>query len=276
MSAAFRWADGAAVTLTANHKKLQGACFGPAPAAAPTIVLLHEGLGCVALWRDFPSQLAAATGCGVFAYSRAGYGDSEPADLPRPTDYLTAEAMHSLPDVLDAIGLRTGILLGHSDGATVAAIYVGRHTDARLCGLVLMAPHFFAEAGGLAAIAEARRQYTAGDLRARLKKYHRDPDNAFWGWNEAWLHADFKHWDVRAAIDGVRLPVLAIQGREDQYGTLAQIETLRQRLSSPLETLILDDCRHSPHLDCPQPTLATVAAFVRRRVAEKPAVAAVA
>ena len=159
-------------TLTSGGKSLEYACWGPGPDTAPTIVLLHEGLGCVALWRDFPQRLADATGWGVFAFSRAGYGQSDPAVLPRPLDYMTVEAIDVLPEVLNQIGFRTGILFGHSDGATIAAIHAGSVVDHRVRGLVLMAPHFFTEPMGLAAIAEARMAWEKGDLSAKLGKYH--------------------------------------------------------------------------------------------------------
>ena len=258
------WTDGARVTVTAAGKTLEGACFGPAPDKAPTIVLLHEGLGCVAMWRDFPQNLARATGFGVFAWSRAGYGGSDPAALPRPLDYMTREAMESLPEVLDAIGFHRGILLGHSDGASIAAIYAGGVEDFRVRGLVLIAPHFFTEPSGLAAIAEAKRAYEADDLRARLARYHRDPDNAFRGWNDAWLDPGFKAWNIADSIDYLRIPVLAIQGAQDQYGTLAQIREIESRIYSPVDVAIIEGCRHAPQLEKPDETLAAIADFAMR------------
>lgn len=250
-------------TLTAGGKTLEWRSIGPAPEKAATIVLLHEGLGCAALWRDFPEKLAQATGKGVFVYSRAGYGQSDLTDLPRPLDYMTGEAVDVLPQVLDAIGFRSGVLMGHSDGATIAAIYAGSVEDFRVRGLILMAPHFFTEEMGLASIAEAKAVYET-DLKARMAKYHRDPDNAFRGWNDAWLHPDFKAWHVGEVIDYLRIPTLAIQGREDQYGTLAQVEEIETRSYAPVETLILDDCRHAPQFDQPDAVLASVAEFLTR------------
>jgi pimeloyl-ACP methyl ester carboxylesterase len=247
--------------LTADGKRLEWAHWGPAPAAAPTILLLHEGLGCLALWRDFPAQLAAATGCGVTAFSRAGYGRSDPADLPRPVDYMTHEAVTVLPQVLAATGFRRGLLLGHSDGATIAAEYGGRVADPRLLGLVLMAPHVFTEPEGLAEIARARTAYAGGTLRERLARYHSDPDHSFRGWNDAWLNPAFAGWNVTSALAGIRVPVLAIQGLQDQYGTLAQIAAIEQGSPAPVERLILQPCRHAPHLEQPQAVLAAVAAF---------------
>ncbi|TNF17610.1 MAG: alpha/beta hydrolase [Rhodobacteraceae bacterium] len=239
-------------TLVAGGKTLEYACFGPAPSEAPTLVLLHEGLGCIALWRGFPQALAEATGMGVFVYSRAGYGRSDPADLPRRLDYMPIEATEVLPEVLDAAGIQRCVLVGHSDGATIAAIYAGSVADYRVRAIVLMAPHFFTEEMGLAEIANAKVAFETGDLRERLGKYHADPDNTFRGWNDSWLHPGFKAWNVADVIDHWRIPALAIQGRQDQYGTLAQIEEIETRAYSPVETLVLDDCRHAPFLDQPE------------------------
>jgi pimeloyl-ACP methyl ester carboxylesterase len=261
---AFNWIDGARGEVAAAGKRLEAVAYGPAPAEAPTIVMLHEGLGCVALWRDFPQKLAAATGWGVFVYSRAGYGGSERIDLPRPLDYMSREARASLPMVLEAIGLKRGILLGHSDGASIAAIYAGEHSDARIQGLVLMAPHLFTEEGGLASIAEARRAYETGDLRAKLAKYHAHVDVAFRGWNGAWLDPGFKAWNIEDAIGRWRVPALVIQGVDDEYGTLAQIRSIEARSPAPVKSLILKACRHSPQIDQPEATLAAIAGFCAR------------
>jgi pimeloyl-ACP methyl ester carboxylesterase len=260
----FDWRAGASSALTVGGTRLETLCWGPAPDRAPTLVMLHEGLGCVALWRDFPQKLAAATGFGAFAYSRAGYGQSDPVVLPRSLDYMTREARESLPVVLDAIGFRRGILLGHSDGASIAAIYAGSVEDFRVRGLVLMAPHFFTEPSGLAAIAAAREAFESGDLRTRLAKYHRDADNAFRGWNEAWLDPGFKAWNIADCIDYWRVPALAIQGVDDPYGTLAQIREIEARAYSPVDVDIVDECKHAPHLEQPERTMAAIADFCAR------------
>ena len=256
------WADEG--RLTADGKSLEYRCFGPPPNQAPTLVLLHEGLGCVALWRGFPEALAEATGLGVVAYSRAGYGQSDPADLPRPLDYMTREAVDVLPVVLNELGISRAILLGHSDGATIASIYAGSVFDARIRGLILMAPHFFTEAIGLAAIERARDAFANGGLREKLAKYHSHPDVAFRGWCDAWLHPDFKDWDVTDAIDHLRVPTLAIQGTGDAYGTLDQIEVLKARSYAPVDSLILENCGHSPFIDQPDAVLAGVTDFCTR------------
>ncbi len=250
--------------LSAGGKSLEYGCWGPAPSDAPTLMLLHEGLGCKDLWRDFPAKLAEATGFGVFAYSRAGYGHSDPADLPRPLDYMTQEAIDVLPQVLDAIGFKRGILVGHSDGATIAAIYAGSVSDMRIRGLAMMAPHFFTEEMGLAEIAAAKAAFADGDLRTRMARYHADPDNTFRGWNDSWLHPDFRVWNVSEVIDYIRVPVLAIQGAADQYGTLAQIEELENRCYAPVDRLVLQDCRHAPFLDQQETVVTEIADYCAR------------
>ncbi len=260
---AFSWTDAPHGAIVADGKRLEAAAFGPPPEAAPTLVLLHEGLGCVALWREFPQKLAHATGFGVFVYSRAGYGRSDPVDLPRPLDYMTQEARLSLPAALDAIGFRRGVLVGHSDGASIAAIHAGERDDARVKGLALIAPHLFTEPPGLAAIAEAKRAYETGDLKARLARHHAHVDAAFLGWNGAWLDPGFKSWTIESFVERWRAPALVIQGTDDQYGTLAQVRAVEKRSPAPVETLVLDNCRHAPQFEQPDATLAAIGAFCR-------------
>ena len=263
---AFSWEHSPHGAVVADGKRLEAAAFGPPPDAAPTIVLLHEGLGCVALWRDVPEKLAVATGCGVFAYSRAGYGRSDPVALPRPLDYMTREARDVAPVVLGAIGFRRGVLVGHSDGASIAAIHAGLFEDERVRGLVLMAPHLFTEEMGLASIAEARRAYETGDLKSRLAKYHAHVDSAFLGWNGAWLDPDNKAWNIESYVARWRAPALVVQGADDQYGTLAQVRAIERRSPSPIESLILKHCGHSPQFDEPRATLDAIAAFCQNRL----------
>ncbi len=258
------WADGATGFVQADGRSLEYACYGPDPKSAPTFFMLHEGLGCVRLWRDFPKMVSQSTGFGVFTYSRAGYGQSDAVTLPRPLDYMTKEAQDVLPDVLNSIGLRHGILLGHSDGATISAIYAGSVSDLRIRGLILIAPHFFAEEVGLVEIAQAKEMFETSDMKLKMAKYHRNPEVAFRGWNDAWLHPDFRSWNVSDVIDHLRIPVLAIQGEDDQYGTLAQISEIEDRINSPFEKLILSGCAHSPHLNQPAKTLAVITEFSMR------------
>lgn len=250
--------------LTAGGKALEYRCFGPAPGDAPTLVLLHEGLGCAALWRDFPQRLAQATGCGVFVYSRQGYGASDAADLPRPLDYMTREALEVLPKVLDAFGFQKGALIGHSDGASIAAIHAGTVRDTRVTAAVLIAPHFFTEAMGLAAIKTAREAFETGDLAAKLGKYHRDVECAFRGWNDSWLHPDFAAWNVEDVLDTVPVPILAIQGSEDAYGTAAQVEVIAARSPSPVEVRMLEGAGHAPQLEQPEVVVGAIGQFLTK------------
>lgn len=250
--------------LLIGSQRLEYRLIGPRSDQAPTLVMMHEGLGCVGLWNDFPDKLAAATGVGVFVYSRAGYGNSSPVNLPRPLTYMHDEARETLPALLDAIGFRRGLLIGHSDGASIAAIYAGSHQDHRVGGLVLIAPHFFTEDPGIASIVEARRAYETGDLRARLSRWHADVDNAFRGWNGAWLDPDFRKWDITEFLAYIRVPILIVQGEDDQYGTAKQIEVAEQECYCPVEVALLPGARHSPQREAPEATLQTIADFVKR------------
>lgn len=256
--------------LQADGKALEWASFGPAPRSGlaprsgPTLVLLHEGLGCLALWREFPQALSDATGLPVFAYSRAGYGQSDAAVMPRPLDYLTREALEVLPEVLEQLGAGPLVLVGHSDGATIAAEYAGRLGDPRLRGLVLMAPHFFTEPMCLAEVAVAKQVFESQDLKRRMAKYHRDPEATFRGWNDTWLNPGFEAWNVEAVIDRFQVPALALQGRQDQYGTEAQVQVVAARSPCPVEVALLDDCRHVPFLEQPEATLGRIAQFLAR------------
>lgn len=257
------WQSDRRFYLDINGQKLQMRCWGPAPDGRPVMVLLHEGLGCIEMWKDFPAHLQRVTGGSVMAYERAGYGGSDPTPLPRPLEYMTTEALEVLPAVLTAMGLQKTILIGHSDGASIATILAGM-TDKRVRGLCLMAPHFFSENKGLTAIAKARDAYETGTLKARLAKYHQHPDNAFYGWNDAWLHPDFRHWNIEDYLSTIQVPVLALRGEQDAYNTAAQMTALQDALYAPLETVQLQNCGHAPHLEQPDATLALVADFVRR------------
>jgi pimeloyl-ACP methyl ester carboxylesterase len=250
--------------LDIGAQRLEYRFIGPQPDKVPTLVLLHEGLGCVGLWNDFPDKLAAATGTGVFVYSRAGYGKSSPVSLPRPLSYMHDEARGTLPKLLDAIGFRRGLLIGHSDGASITAIYAGSHQDHRIGGLVLIAPHFFTEDPGIASIVEARKAYESGDLRARLARWHDDVDNAFKGWNGAWLDPQFRKWNITEFLAYIRVPVLIVQGEDDQYGTVKQIEVAEQECYCPVEVALLPGARHSPQREAPEPTLKAISDFVAR------------
>ena len=244
--------------------RLEYRMIGPRPDAAPTIVMLHEGLGSVAIWGKFPEKLAAATGAGVFVYSRAGYGNSSPGKLPRTVSFMHEEATEVLPRVLAAIGFQRGILFGHSDGASIAAIYAGSVQDHRVRGLVLIAPHFFIEEMGLAEIRRAREAFAAGPLREKLKRWHADVDCAFRSWSEPWLDPQFRKWDITEALGYIRVPMLIVQGEKDQYGTLKQVETAQEECFCPVEAAVLPGIRHDPCREAPELTLKTAGDFINR------------
>ena len=249
--------------LRIGAAELEYRMIGPSPANAPTIVMLHEGLGSAALWGDFPDKLQAATGAGIFAYSRAGYGASTPAALPRPLDYMQVEALEILPALLDRIGFRRGLLLGHSDGASIAAIYAGGSGDHRVRGVVLMAPHFVVEDVSVASIAAIKTAFETTDLRSKLARWHRDVDNAFHGWNGAWLDPQFRTWDISEYLAYIRVPVAILQGADDQYGTIRQIEIAREECYCPVDVTILPGAGHSPHREAPEATLDIISDFTK-------------
>lgn len=241
-------------------EELETAWHGPPPDAATTLVLLHEGLGCVAMWRDFPARLAAATGCGALVYSRAGYGGSSPVPaVGRPVDYLQTEAARVVPPLLDATGVRRAILVGHSDGASIALAV----RDARVVARVVVAPHTFVEELTLESIRRARDAFEHGDLRARLARYHgSNVDGAFRGWNGMWLDAAFRGWSIEDLLPSTSGPLLAIQGRDDPYGSLRQLEVLAERCPGPVERRVLDGCGHDPMRERPDETLAAMVPFI--------------
>jgi pimeloyl-ACP methyl ester carboxylesterase len=251
-----------------GDQRLEYRMIGPRPDEASTLVLLHEGLGCAGLWGDFPDRLQKATGAGVFVYSRAGYGQSSPVRLPRPLTYMHEEARRTLPALLDTIGFRDGLLIGHSDGASIATIYAGSHQDHRLRGLVLIAPHFFTEDMGIASIVEAKKAYETTDLRAKLARWHKNPDNAFLGWNGAWLDPDFRKWDITDELAYIRVPILIVQGEDDQYGTVKQIEVAERDCYCPVEVALLRGAKHSPQREAPEVTLKTIADFANHLLAD--------
>jgi pimeloyl-ACP methyl ester carboxylesterase len=234
-------------------------------------VLLHEGLGCVSLWRDFPARLAEATGLRTLAFSRAGYGASDPEPLPWPVTFMHRQALEVLGPVLDAAGIDDAVLVGHSDGASIALVHAGgADPTGRVRGLALLAPHVFCEDLTIRSIEAARDAYEHGDLRERLARHHgASVDNAFRGWNGAWLDPGFRAWSIEEYLPRVRVPVLVIQGEDDEYGTRRQLDAIAAACPGPVETLLLPGCGHSPHRDRPQETLRAIAAFVRRLVPER-------
>ena len=231
-------------------------------AGAPPLVFLHEGLGSAAMWRDFPQQIADATGCAAIVYSRAGYGRSDPITEKRSVRYMHDEALRSLPALLDALDVRSPILFGHSDGGSIALIHAGG-TRRSVTALILMAPHVLVEEISVASIAQAKLAFDTTNLRDKLAKYHANVDSAFRGWNDIWLDPAFRAWNIEQYLPGIRCPILAIQGEDDEYGTMQQIERIA-RASRDVDLVKLADCRHSPHKDQPAAVIAAVGEFVGR------------
>lgn len=248
--------------LEAAGRRLEYRVIDGLREAAPPIILLHEGLGSAALWRDFPDQLAAATGSAVLAYSRYGYGQSEPlAELRRP-DYMHHEAGASLPDICAQLQLCQPVLVGHSDGASIALLHAASSPDA-VRGLVLLAPHVFVEEQTLVAATAAREDYETGGLRTRLARWHADVEATFRGWNDIWLAPEFRAWNIEGCLAAVACPILLIQGMADPYGSAAQLAAISRAVASPdVEELLLPDCGHAPHREHPDTVLAAIAGFL--------------
>lgn len=245
--------------------KLECAWFGDAPMHAPTLIMLHEGLGSVSIWRDYPAALARATGTRIFVYSRAGYGKSDPVALPRPLDFMQREARDVLPKLLDKIGFRRGILVGHSDGGTIAAAYAGSVQDHRVRGLVLIEPHFFIEEFNVRSIRRITAEYRISDLREKLGRHHNDPDATFSGWSGAWLDPSFARvLDLQAELTHIRVPILIVKGEHDPYATMEQIHFAERECYCPVDHVVIAGAGHAPHREKADETLAATAGFINR------------
>jgi pimeloyl-ACP methyl ester carboxylesterase len=250
--------------------RLEARWSGPPPESAPTLVFLHEGLGSLSQWRDFPDRLAAATGCGALVYSRAGYGKSDPVVLPRPIRFMHDEAA-VLPSVLGKAGIRQAILVGHSDGASISLIYAGSDPAVELLGLILEAPHVFAEPSGLESIARIREVYETSDLPERLAKHHgANTEIAFRGWNDVWLHPEFRAWNIEEFLPSIRVPILILQGEDDEYGTWKQIEAIERQSGGPVRSVAIPECGHSPHKEQTELALREMTEFVRGLIQDRP------
>ncbi len=242
-----------------DGKRLETLWFEP-ETARPTIVMLHEGLGSVALWKDFPQKLALRTGCGVLAYSRYGHGSSDRLMEKRPVEFMHHEGEVVLPELLDKLGITRPILLGHSDGGSIALIFAGKYPE-RPCALILEAPHVFVEDLSVASITLAKDEFQTTNMRPKLARYHRHVDETFWGWNDIWLDPEFRSWNIEEYLPAIRCPILCIQGEEDEYGTIAQVQAIKARVPAT-EIVMLAGCKHSPHRDQPEAALERMAEFV--------------
>ena len=253
-------------TITAGGVRLECRWWGAPDCAGPTLVLLHEGLGCVAMWRDFPDRLHRRTGLRVFAWSRAGYGGSDPAGLPRQADYMHVEGREVAGAVLDAAGIDDAVLVGHSDGASVAIVHAGTHANhpaRRVHALVLIAPHVFCEDVSIESIRTAGHAYRNDGLRDRLARYHGEQvDDAFFGWHDAWLRPEFRQWSIEEFLPKITVPALLIQGERDAYGSVVQLEAIERGTSGPVTRRWFRDCGHAPHRERPAETLDAIAAFL--------------
>jgi pimeloyl-ACP methyl ester carboxylesterase len=247
---------------TAAGRSLAYEWLGEARPGSPTLVFLHEGLGSIRQWRDFPARVAAATGCRALVYDRYGYGQSDVLAEPRRTvRFMHDEALGALPELLKSLAVDRPVLIGHSDGASIALIHAGAGHEVR--GVVAMAPHVFIEPVCLTSIDKAAHSFETTDLAARLGRYHRDARRTFYGWADVWLDPDFKGWDIRDDyLPNMRQPVLAIQGYDDEYGTMAQLDEIARRVKGPCELLKLESCGHAPFRDQPEKTLEAVVRFV--------------
>ena len=242
--------------------RLETLWIEPSDAGNPTIVMLHEGLGSVGLWKDFPRAVAERTGCGVLLYSRYGHGNSEKQGEPRPVSFMHREGEVVLPELLDQLGITRPVLLGHSDGGSIALIFAGKYPDLAR-GLVLEAPHVFVEEFGLASIHAAKIAFETTDFREKLGRYHAHVDETFRAWNDIWLDPEFPAWNIESYLNKIRCPVLCLQGEQDEYGTRAQVDTIVARVPDA-ELVMLANCGHSPHRDRREMTLEKMATFVAK------------
>ncbi len=258
--------------LSVNGMQLEYRIIGRS--RSPTIVMLHEGLGSIQTWGEFPKALADATNASVLVYSRDGYGSSPVSQRELPIDYIRQHALQVLPHILDQVGFSAGILLGHSDGASMCAAYAGTTRDARLRGLVLMAPHFCVEEETLAEIRNAREAFLKRDLRQRLSRYHANVDAAFMRWNDVWLKPEFAHFNLATELSNICVPTLVIRGDNDKYGTHRQIHLAEQTCRCQVKTLIMPDCGHVPHREKRVETVEAIREFCAPLLYEGEALAA--
>ncbi len=248
--------------VSASGRSLAYEWIGEGREGSPVLVLLHEGLGSIRPWRDFPAKLSSATGCRALVYDRYGYGQSDVLAEPRRTvRFMHDEALHALPELMKQLNVEEPVLIGHSDGASIALIHAGAGHAVR--AVVAMAPHVFIEPVCLSSIRDATEAFEKTDLPQKLGRYHRDARKTFYGWADVWLDPKFEGWDIRDEyLPGVRCPVLAIQGHDDEYGTMAQLDEIQARVSGPCGLVKLEKCGHAPFRDRPDEVLSRVGSFI--------------
>ncbi|MCP4671843.1 MAG: alpha/beta hydrolase [Desulfobacula sp.] len=237
----------------------------------PALIFLHEGLGCTSLWKDFPVKLSQKTGCPALVFSRYGYGKSDPCPLPWKINFMHKQALKTLPEIIAQAKIRQYILIGHSDGGSIGVIFSGSPTSQQpkgLRGLITEAAHVFCEKITVDCIKQAKINYEYHNLKSKLEKYHgQNTDNAFYGWNDVWLNPKFMHWNIEKYLNKIKVPMLAIQGKDDQYGTKKQIASIKQHVNN-IKTHLINNCRHSPHNDQPEIVLDLMAKFIHKIITE--------
>ena len=239
----------------------RGIGVGDGEPGRPALVFLHEGLGSIDLWRTFPHDVAAsAGGLRSIVFSRHGHGHSDPVELPRPVDYMHREAAIVLPELLQVLDVERPLLIGHSDGASIALLYAGGGHD--VAGLVCIAPHVFVEDESIVGIQTAREQFETTDMTSRMARYHDDPDATFRGWNDVWLSPAFRSWNIESSLPAITAPMLVVQGTADRYGTMAQVESIRAGVSGPYRTMAVEGAGHAPHLEAGEWVVREVADFI--------------
>ncbi|HPW31148.1 MAG TPA: alpha/beta hydrolase [Rhodoferax sp.] len=269
MSEPVRFVD---IDWAGRRVRIEHQWIAPERTQSALIVFLHEGLGSLAMWKDFPQRLCDAAGFRGLVYSRPGYGRSTPraAEEAWGLDFMHQQAHVVLPGLLKALDIDTAAqkpwLFGHSDGASIALLYAAQFPQA-ISGVVAVAPHILVEDLSVSSIALARTAYLETDLRQRLSKYHDDPDSAFWGWNDIWLHPPFRDWSIESEIETIRCPLLAVQGLDDEYGTLEQIRGIARRVPQA-QLLELSDCGHSPHRDQADRLVSSICAFIQQQTGD--------
>jgi pimeloyl-ACP methyl ester carboxylesterase len=256
--------DASLTSVEILGRRLEYRWTRPRSGGAPSIVFLHEGLGCVAMWREFPDRLAAATGCGFLVYSRTGHGGSEPVRGARPVRYMHDEALEMLPAVLEHFELEKVVLFGHSDGASIALIHAGARPGS-VRALVVEAPHVFVEPISIEGITRITADYETTRLRERLARYHAtNADGMFRAWSDVWLSPEFRRWNIEEYLPLIQCPVLVVQGEDDQYGTLKQVDAVMTQVEGPAESLVLPHCGHAPHSERPDEVLEATGGFIRK------------
>jgi pimeloyl-ACP methyl ester carboxylesterase len=243
-------------------RELEVRLIDPIEPSLPTIVFLHEGLGSVSLWRDFPQRVIQASKMGALVYSRYGYGLSSALEEKRAPDYMHREALEILPVLLQSLGIRKPILFGHSDGASIALIHAGAGHP--VTGLIVEAPHVFVEKVSLLGAARAAVTFRTTDFATKLARHHRDAAKTFWGWHDIWISPDFRDWNIESYLPAITCPTLLIQGEQDEYGTVAQIDAIAGRVKGVTSRHLLPNCGHTPHRDQAEVTLQLVTSFLRQ------------